>query len=79
LGLNGNVFCAFLVRLLARKCSTQKWRLKMDHMSVIDAPFMLAEGGYAGVLSGGRWHTLRGRKAKAKRVRHRAEARKLNR
>jgi hypothetical protein len=37
---------------------------------------MLAKGGYADVLAGSRWHTLRGAKAKVKRVRHRLEARK---
>ncbi len=57
----------------------KKGRMKMDHMGVVDAPFMLAEGGYADVLAGSRWHTLRGRKAKVKRVRHRGDARKLNR
>ncbi len=59
----------------------KKGRMKMDHMGVVDAPFMLAEGGYADVLvlTGSRWHTLRGRKAKVKRVRHRGDARKLNR
>lgn len=54
----------------------KKGKMKMDHMGVIDAPFMLAEGGYADVLAGSHWRTLRGRKAKVKRVRHRAEARK---
>ena len=54
----------------------KKGKMKMDHIGVIDAPFMLAEGGYADVLAGSRWHTIRGHKAKLKRVRHRAEARK---
>ena len=53
-----------------------KGKMKMDYLGVIDAPFMIAEGGYADVLSRGRWHTLRGSKAKVKRVRHRADARK---
>jgi hypothetical protein len=54
----------------------EKGAMKMDHLGVIDAPFMLAEGGYADVLAGSRWHTLRGHKARVKRQRHRAEARK---
>ncbi|HVS20598.1 MAG TPA: hypothetical protein VHD88_02055 [Pyrinomonadaceae bacterium] len=54
----------------------KKSQMKMDYMGVIDAPFMLADGGYADVLAGSRWHTLRGRKANVKRVRHRAQARK---
>jgi len=53
-----------------------KGKMKMDYLGVIDAPFMIAPGGYADVLSGGHWHTLRGRKARVKRVRHRADARK---
>ena len=56
----------------------KKGAMKMDHMGVIDAPFTLAEGGYADVFAGSRWHTLRGRKARVKRVRHRGDARKLN-
>ena len=53
-----------------------KGKMKMDFLGVVDAPFMIAEGGYADVLSKGRWHTLRGPKAKVKRMRHRADARK---
>jgi hypothetical protein len=53
-----------------------KGKMKMDYLGLIDAPFMLAEGGYADVLCKGRWHTIRGRKAHVKRVRHRADARK---
>ena len=53
-----------------------KGKMKMDFLGVVDAPFMIAEGGYADVLSKGRWHMLRGPKAKVKRVRHRADARK---
>jgi len=53
----------------------KKGAMKMDHMKVIDAPFALAEGGYADVLASSRWHTLRGAKAKVKRVRHRLQAR----
>jgi hypothetical protein len=53
-----------------------KGKMKMDYLGVIDAPFMIALGGYADVLSGSHWHTLRGRKARVKRVRHRADARK---
>jgi hypothetical protein len=53
----------------------EKGQMKMDYLGVIDAPFMLAEGGYADVLVAGRWHTLRGRKARVKRLRHRADAR----
>jgi hypothetical protein len=52
-------------------------KMKMDYLGVVDAPFMIAVGGYADVLSKGRWHTLRGRAAKVKRVRHRADARKV--
>lgn len=55
----------------------KKGKMKMDYLGVIDAPFMLAEGGYADVFTGSRWHTLRGRKAKVKRVRHRAQTRKV--
>src|SRR5262249_53000547 len=51
-------------------------QMRMDYLGKIDAPFMLAEGGYADVFSNHRWHTLRGRKARVKRRRHRAEARK---
>ena len=54
----------------------QRGKMKMDYMGVTDAPFMLAEGGYADVLSGGHWHTIHGVKAKVKRIRHRAQARK---
>lgn len=54
----------------------KKGKMKMDHMGIIDAPFTLAEGGYADVLSGGHWRTIRGRKARVKRVRHRADTRK---
>lgn len=54
----------------------KKGAMKMDYLEVIDAPFTLAEGGYADVLAGSRWHTLLGRKAKVKRVRHRLQARK---
>jgi hypothetical protein len=57
----------------------KKGQVKMDHLDAVNAPFMLAEGGYADVFAGSRWHTLRGRKAKVKRVRHRGEARRLNR
>jgi len=39
-------------------------------------PAFPAGGGYADVLAGNRWHTLRGRKARVKRRRHRAEARR---
>lgn len=49
----------------------KKGRMKMDYLGVIDAPFMLAEGGYADVLYRSRWHTLAGVNAKKKRVRHR--------
>jgi hypothetical protein len=55
----------------------KKGQMKMDYLGVIDAPFMLAEGGYADVLVGSRWRTLWGRKARVKRVRHRADTRKL--
>jgi hypothetical protein len=55
----------------------KKGQMKMDYLGVIDAPFMLAEGGYADVFSRSRWRTLRGRKAKVNRVRHRAAARKI--
>ena len=51
-------------------------QMKMDHLGVLDAPFTIAEGGYADVLAGSRWHTLRGRKARLKRKRHRLLARK---
>jgi len=54
----------------------KRGKMKMYYLGVVDAPFMLAEGGYADVLSGSRWHTIRGHKAKVKRRRHRAEARK---
>jgi hypothetical protein len=54
----------------------KRGKMKMDYLGLIDAPFMLAEGGYADVLSGSRWHTIRGHKAKLKRRRHRAEARR---
>ncbi len=54
----------------------KKGTMKMDHMGVIDAPFTLADGGYADVFAGSRWHTILGRKAKVKRGRHRADARK---
>ena len=54
-----------------------KGEMKTDFLGVVDAPFMIAQGGYADVLSGSHWHTLRGRKAKVKRQRHRAEARKV--
>lgn len=53
----------------------KKGKMKMDHMGVIDAPFMLAEGGYADVFAGSRWHTLMGSAAKVKKVRHRQMAR----
>jgi|SRR5215471_18987701 len=53
----------------------RKGEMKMDHMGVVDAPFALAEGGYADVFSGSRWHTLYGRAAKRKRVRHRLQIR----
>jgi hypothetical protein len=53
----------------------KKGAMKMDHMGVIDAPFTLAEGGYAEVFSKGRWHSLAGPKAKPKRQRHRLQAR----
>src|SRR5882672_4626651 len=55
----------------------KKGAMKMDHMGVIDAPFMLAEGGYADVFAGSRWHTIVGAKAKVKRIRHRGEVRKI--
>jgi len=54
----------------------KKGEMKMDHLGVLDAPFTIAEGGFADVLAGSRWHTLRGRKARLKRKRHRLEARK---
>ena len=50
--------------------------MKMDHMGTVDAPFMLAEGGYIDVLSKSRWHSLAGPKAKRKRKRHRLIVRK---
>jgi hypothetical protein len=55
----------------------KKGAMKMDHMGVIDAPFTLAEGGYAEVFSKGRWHSLTGPRAKVKvkRRRHRLQAR----
>ena len=53
-----------------------KGQMKMDYLGIVDAPFMIAPGGYADVLAGGHWHTLRGREARVKRVRHRADARK---
>jgi hypothetical protein len=53
----------------------KKGAMKMDHMGVIDAPFTLAEGGYAEVFSKGRWHSLTGPKAKPKRQRHRLQVR----
>jgi hypothetical protein len=53
----------------------KKGSMKMDHMGVIDAPFMLAEGGYIDVYSKGRWHSLTGPKARPKPQRHRLQTR----
>jgi hypothetical protein len=39
----------------------------MDDMGQLDAPFTLSEGGYADVVSKGRWHSITGPKAKPKR------------
>jgi hypothetical protein len=52
-----------------------KGKMKTDYLGVLDAPFMIAEGGYADILAGTHWRTLRGPKARLKRVRHRANAR----
>jgi len=54
----------------------KKGKMKMDYRGITDAPFMLAEGGYADVFSGGHWRTLRGKKARVSKVRHRADTRK---
>jgi hypothetical protein len=53
----------------------KKGAMRMDHMGVVDAPFTLAEGGYADVFSKGRWHSLTGPKANVKRRRHRLQMR----
>jgi hypothetical protein len=54
----------------------KKRSVKFDFLGMVDRPFQVAPGGYMDVFLASRWHTLWGRKANRKKVRHRLLARK---